>query len=339
VWEYAPWALKARPERAIFIFVRNAALQAQAERVLEFLAPFGGQVCQRFLEHLVETGSPEERFHTRLALMYLDTILALLPPDPAQSASALSAPGAEAGLLGRTRRKLKVLLEMSTRYDAVQLMARVADTPLYDEVVLLHSKLGEHKQALRILVSQLRDYKRAEQYCLAHKDSDDELFLWLFKVYLGRLEDDGGGSSGAGGRRKPSQALPQQALRLLETYPVELPPSKVLGLLPPSYPLEPLGNYLKRSLQCMLHLQRDSLVLRNLNRTENLQQKCRLAEIKSVAIPVTKDRICPICSRRINEEIFAYFPDGTLTHFKCAKENKLDAAGSGSGSGSGSAGK
>jgi hypothetical protein len=67
------------------------------------------------------------------------------------------------------RKKLLLLLRTSSRYDAASLLRHLARCPtLYEERVLLHSSLREHDKALSLLVHELSNHVKAEEYCLEH---------------------------------------------------------------------------------------------------------------------------------------------------------------------------
>ena len=63
---------------------------------MEFLSPFGSICVQIFLEfQLTECDNNDSELHTKLALMYVETIKAILP-----NAKINPVPGTENGLLG-----------------------------------------------------------------------------------------------------------------------------------------------------------------------------------------------------------------------------------------------
>lgn len=74
-------------------------------------------------------------------------------------------PGSEPGKLGLMRGKLVRLLVVSDRYDVRVLIAATATTTLFEERVVLHSKVGEHRAALRLIVYELSNTSEAEAYC------------------------------------------------------------------------------------------------------------------------------------------------------------------------------
>jgi hypothetical protein len=87
--------------------------------VLDYLRPFPATVMQAYLEFIIGKGENGESFHTKLGLIYVDTLLHLLPPELPQALEMLSK-GDGGGLLGSTRGKLRQFLATS-KYPAIRL--------------------------------------------------------------------------------------------------------------------------------------------------------------------------------------------------------------------------
>ena len=120
------------------------------------------------------------------------------------------------------RSKLKIMLQTSSSYRVEMLLAEIQRTNLHQECAVLYGKLGQHEQALKLLVNQLGDFAGAEEYCVQMSQSESstregrqEVFLTLLRVYLVR----GSGHS-------------QQAIDLLNSPQTDLDPSKVLQMVP-----------------------------------------------------------------------------------------------------------
>ena len=320
VWEFAGWVVEAMGDAAVAIFTAPRTPPLAPDKVLEFLRKYPSNVSQAYLEALIEKGQlMDERYHTLLASMYIDTIVALLPPGgvpPAEAPPAADPRGRPSraetgGLLGRTRRKLKLFLIHSALYNPTPLLARTRDTGLQEENVLLLGKLGQHQQALSILVEQMHDLSGAEEYCVRHHADDNDLFFWLFKVYAAAEPADGA-------------ALNDRALALLRRHAAYLPPAKVLPTLPPTFPLAELQDYLVRALQSNVSAARETMALRSIRRAESMNAKCRAAELKARRVVINKERMCAVCHKRISDQVFAFYPNGVVVHFKCAKDKHTD---------------
>ncbi|KAL6074326.1 transforming growth factor, beta receptor associated protein 1 [Balamuthia mandrillaris] len=316
VFAYSEWVLSRDKRKGSAIFTsaeRDTPLPP--DRVLEFLSPFGHELRQEYLEHLIwAENNTEELYHNKLALLYLGQVAdQVVFPVSAHEKPVLA--GTEPGVVGQVRTKLLRLLSDSSHYDVPTMLQRVKDTPLYEEAVIMHSKLAQYNSALMILVQYLRDYERAEAYCLRYHAVDENLFLSLLQIYLSSNQSSSSTS-------QHSNHIPDNALRLLNRYPMELPPTKVLPLLPPNLPLSQLSEYLRRAFQRTSHLHRDGLILKNLRKLENLNVSYQLVQWRQRSTYLDRETKCPVCKKRIGD-VFAYFPNGVMVHFKCAQDKHV----------------
>ena len=69
------------------------------------------------------------------------------------------------------RKKLIEFLKSSNYYKATELRSRLQVTSLFEELVIVYSKMKDHKCALHILVNQLSDHSKAEEYCVDNYSS------------------------------------------------------------------------------------------------------------------------------------------------------------------------
>jgi hypothetical protein len=183
VLKYAEWALKKNQELAAIIFTNRPVREQLGERlqsdfILNFLTSYP-VALKLYLEYLVFTKKLEsEKYHTQLALLYLDEVLQLR----ANTATPRDK-------LRTSRHQLNRLLEHSSQYRVSVLLSRVKDTDLYSECAILYGKMGEHKKALDLLVHRVKDYVAAEKYCQTNVMGKDRgfrqrLYLELLKTYL-----------------------------------------------------------------------------------------------------------------------------------------------------------
>jgi tetratricopeptide (TPR) repeat protein len=169
IWTFSVWILKAFPEQGLRIFTSTEREKPlPPAQVLVHLQQHSESLCDAYLEHLVDKEhNEEERYHTQLALRYLDTVLKNMPTD-LDGKRFQRRPGTEGGLLGKIRVKLLAFLKSSDHYHVPTVLARLSNSTLYDESVVLYSKLGRDDEALKILIYQLDDTQAAERYCFDH---------------------------------------------------------------------------------------------------------------------------------------------------------------------------
>lgn len=104
----------------------------------------------------------------------------------------------------QAREKLLTMLKESSFYSEAPVLAQVVNLPLYEEQILLFTKVILHKsnplcttsltcccqakqprRALEIIVGKFGDYSRAEYYCAQYNNEDDyDLTVSLFKGNL-----------------------------------------------------------------------------------------------------------------------------------------------------------
>jgi len=311
IFEFAPSVFSIDPEHALSIFTSGPPRgdDQWTDRVLEFLQQYGPAIRMSYLEHVIQKeGNTDEKYHTKLALLYLNVVLDLLPASPSVTLGKVSRPGAEPGLLGKVRGKLLDFLKRSDHYSVATLLHRVKDSALYDEMVVLYGRDGKHQAALTVLVEQMKDYQQAEEYCTANSHKDADLFLSLLQVYLAM------GGSGV---------LPAPALRLLSTHASELDPVKVLPLLPSNLPLDSLVEYLMKAIESAQQQRRSKMVERSLRMRANLMLAHVMALSRSTPISIDRETKCSVCGKRIGDKVFAVFPNGVLCHFKCMQSKHI----------------
>jgi len=223
-------------------------------------------------------------------------------------------PGQEPGKLGQIRLKLLKFLENSNFYNIATLLKKLSESNnnLFTERVILHKKLGQHENALKILVYKLKDNNAAEKYCAQFPDGSDDkkqAFLQLLKVYF--FPED-------------SKSAPSidDAIHLMELYAKHLDPMKVIEMLPQTITLSKLNTFLVKSIHNVLHTRRDSQVLKNINKINNLETKYSLVQVQSKNVRITTERMCPKCHKRIGDKIFAVYPSGEVVHFSCMQSSQ-----------------
>jgi Vam6/Vps39-like protein vacuolar protein sorting-associated protein 39 len=100
--------------------------------------------------------------------------------------------GDETGAAAALRRRLFEFLTTSVRYSAAKILdalsqGDVLEERLLEERAILHSRNGQHEQALSIFIHRLADLAAAEAYCArVHKAGGDDGAA----VYLSLLSRD-----------------------------------------------------------------------------------------------------------------------------------------------------
>jgi len=285
---------------------KKRPIEIPPKQVVEYLEQFGLQVVQMYLEFIIlECNNQDSEFHTKLAILYVDILL--LTSNELNHIS----PGSELGLTGLTRKKLLQHLESSHSYNEAIVLTKIVTSTLYEACIILYTRLKRHYKSLEILVDKLHDTKRAEEYCATFKQEDPELTLSLFKVYLNQPKAD-------------NEFISPFALNLLSSQAIDLNPEMVLPLLPKEIPVQLICDYLTKSIRQVHHNLRDGQITKNLLKSDRLNLKYQLSILTDKSVTITKDKMCPICNKYIGDKVFAYYPNGTIVHFKCFKDQTID---------------
>eukprot|EP00003_Mantamonas_plastica_P002488 TRINITY_DN1188_c0_g1_i1.p1 TRINITY_DN1188_c0_g1~~TRINITY_DN1188_c0_g1_i1.p1 ORF type:complete len:710 (+),score=252.67 TRINITY_DN1188_c0_g1_i1:685-2814(+) len=310
VFQYSGWLLEALPELGVKVFTDpDREVDLKPESVLKYLEDYGDKPVTAYLEYLVhEAHNTKEEYHTQLAMLYLDTVLVLITPN---TDGPRPKPGSEAGLLGQVRGKLIDFLSASKYYHIPTLLTNVRETELYEECALLYSKQKQHEEALKLIVFQLGDMEAAQEYCdINGAVAEQDLYIILMRVLLQ-------GDESVDPESERALYLKEQALVLLQTKTNEMEPAKVLDLLPDDLTLDTLSDYFVKALTNSMHSLRESQVLRNVAKMENLRLKEEKISLENKPIRITRKLTCPVCEKYIGDKVFAYFPNGVVVHYNC----------------------
>lgn len=137
---------------------------------------------------------------------------------------------------------------------------KVKSTALHIEKAILLSRAGKHSQALQVLVHEEKDLQAAEAFCSRAAQGQDSQFrqallLTLLKIYL-RSED-----------------LTSAAVDLLNNNPQVFAAKKVIQLLPDSWSVQLVSQFLVGSLRETFHQRGMARVQKALSQAELMRHK------------------------------------------------------------------
>ncbi|XP_034531559.1 transforming growth factor-beta receptor-associated protein 1 [Notolabrus celidotus] len=295
VWNFADWTLQNNQEIGVHIFSRrppDAPLETQD--TLSFLEkyPLALLLYLEFLIH--ELKSEEERHHSRLALAYVTQTL----QEEKETDSM------------ETRGKLQHLLWESKFLDVSVVHERIKSTTLHVEKAILLSRTGEHTQALQVLVHQERDLQAAQAFCCRAAQNRDSQFsqtllLTLLQIYLS------------------SDDLTNAAVDLLNDNPVAFTAEKVVPLLPESWSIQLLSQFLVGSLRATRHQRRMASLEKALSQVELMRHKVIWMQTTKTKIRLDKEQRCTVCQRDFAEPQFACSLQGEMMHTRCNDPSSL----------------
>lgn len=312
VVRFAPWVLKkARPQEAISMFIRpppqveplEAAvvmdlLEMHDRRKIEEAAADGGAVeVERetvsimFLRHLVkEEKEPKVKVHTKLASLLLQLYMQCV---------AVTSPHAQS-----IRADLVSFLKESKLYSAEDLIPHFKQTELYQEYALLLSRVGRHREALRIYISTLHSHEEALEYCEMVSTEHPDIFMELFNLYL----------------EHGSQEALQSAMKVLEKYHARMDATAALASLRDDVPMRSVVGFISAAIAHEGATHRNKQVLKQLLRRQHLDVMSRLALLQRKHCVISRETTCanPGCQRRFqSDSAIARLPDGKIMHYAC----------------------
>eukprot|EP00735_Rhodelphis_limneticus_P013547 TRINITY_DN734_c0_g1::TRINITY_DN734_c0_g1_i1::g.18406::m.18406 TRINITY_DN734_c0_g1::TRINITY_DN734_c0_g1_i1::g.18406 ORF type:complete len:985 (-),score=111.28,sp/Q96JC1/VPS39_HUMAN/29.94/1e-105,Vps39_2/PF10367.4/2.6e-29,CNH/PF00780.17/5.8e-27,CNH/PF00780.17/5.9e+03,Vps39_1/PF10366.4/2.1e-09,Vps39_1/PF10366.4/3.9e+02,Clathrin/PF00637.15/14,Clathrin/PF00637.15/9.2e-08,Clathrin/PF00637.15/7.5e+03,TPR_11/PF13414.1/0.033,TPR_11/PF13414.1/2.4e+03,TPR_11/PF13414.1/4.1e+02,TPR_19/PF14559.1/0.44,TPR_19/P len=291
----------------------------------DHLRTFAPGLCEAYLEHWVACGSKgwdNPDFHDELALSYLNTIL--------QQQHSQGQGHGNSELMETTRRKLLNFLESSEHYHPEKLLSRFPVDSLYEERAQLLARIGQHQQALGILIHWVGSFPKALEYCNRYYEKSavdsSDVYLALVKVLLHpdshpvapHLQDP---SNVAAAKNRPP--LFDEALCVLRDYHTRVDVVKALELLPDHIPLSEILPLLEAHLRSFSQVRRNNQVVRNMVKAHSLKVKEEELEARSVGVAVTASTLCQVCQKRIATSVFARYPNGVIVHFKCCTDREV----------------
>ncbi|XP_068616411.1 transforming growth factor-beta receptor-associated protein 1 homolog [Brachionichthys hirsutus] len=310
VWKYADWALQKDPPIGVHIFTKRPDIKAQSELNPDDVIVYLGKHSQAlllYLEHLVlEKKIQKEKFHTHLAVLYLERVLSLLSDSPTDEEQ-----------LARARERLRALLRESDLYRVQFLLGKMENCEqLLLERATLHGKLEEHDKALHILVHELKDFPSAEAFCTWASSCRDpayqqRLFHLLLGVYL-----DGNQTAAGGG----SADMKMAAVDLLNGHGEVFDAVRVLSVLPEGWSLQLLRPFLGRAVRASVHACRTAQITLGLSRSENLQLLHDRLKERKKPIFVSEKKGCHLCHNTFSDPNVVCLPGGVPVHTHCAAQ-------------------
>jgi len=303
------------------------------EELLVLLRRRRDTLRRRFLEHLVASqGVQDADRHTELARCLLEELLESTSSSSAGPSSSNNAnnvedevaraPQARATLAdcapdapggcAEPRRRFQSFLRTSQRYEVETILNDIRGLGLWEEEVILLSKLRDHRGALGVIVLNLRDFSRAETYCSQWHDPGEAqvAYMSLLEMYL-----------------NPPDASPplfKEAMRLLSTQNTFIDPVQVLDSLSADTPLELAVAPLQRILRERMHLRYESQMMRALHKAKYQATSTLLVQARSQQVCMTQERVCRNCHVRLSGradgqqvQFFAVYPNGCLVCYRC----------------------
>ncbi|CAG8633590.1 11081_t:CDS:10, partial [Racocetra persica] len=305
LWKYAKWVIQKDEIMGAKIFTQmdpKKPMIVEPSIVLSELRSAGKSGLKILLEYLVNLRkSQEESYHTELAILYIQEIMAELlkeerrlkfeeinnefmkgSEDPGLTYLTFLLNQHTDDSLSQARAKLIMFLQSSTKYNAEEILVKLEEVEILKaELAVIYGKLGHHEDALYILIRDLKDYRGAEIYCLSvgriigivrkntkkqveKKISEEKTLVSNRKcLFLMLLKVYLNIDKG-------TRELQEKIIHLLNTQAVYMDIMVVLELLPEYWSVHILNEFLIRSLRQTYHEYREGQILKGLCESEKV---------------------------------------------------------------------
>ncbi|TPX49226.1 hypothetical protein SeMB42_g02687 [Synchytrium endobioticum] len=355
IWKYAKALLKLDAPQGIRIFTTATdEARFKTDDVISYLQQHHPDSVSAYYEHLIyQKGVEDEERHTSLAMIYTDRVLDLstemkvAAQDSEFKAldarrtfqSFISSLADKTGdKLANARNKLMRFLNHSDKISLMPVKSKLEAVPtLYAEHAILLGKLGEHEAALRILVTDMRDFMGAEIYCSStiptsltvKRSSPIPLLVNTPNTSPTRDQDNKrlsrvsmlsttGPESDVARRTllfqlftmyvkdEKKDELADEILRLLGVYGGDFDAVQVLKWIPDHWSLNMLVPFISASSRRSIHVRREVTAMKALARGENLKVNNEYVDIhlETPAMrisPASPSSNCAKCRLPIND--------------------------------------
>lgn len=343
VLEFVRWPIDEDPNTGMEVFLADTdnAERLPRDQVLEFLSSIDSKLEMRYLEHIInELGEGDASFHQHLVDLYL---------------AELKKKDLEEGVRSDLKGKLEAFLLKSKAYNKAKTLPQLppSDAAFFEARAIVHSALGQHKQALSIYVFQIKDYEKAENYCnksYIEQQADHQACLLdgttthekpyrpfepedssvkpnIFAILLGLYLRPPPGEE----KRWP------QALELLSKHGARLPASSTLDLMPADLAVRELQDYFRGRMRNATSILREEQIVRSLEgvRRANTERLLSLgpdgnpsekASGKNRRVRIGEDDHCKVCHKRFGASAVRVYPDNQVIHYGCIGRSTAHAS-------------
>mmetsp|Transcript_1359 Transcript_1359/g.3648 ORF Transcript_1359/g.3648 Transcript_1359/m.3648 type:complete len:679 (-) Transcript_1359:38-2074(-) len=149
----------------------------------------------------------------------------------------------------------------------------------------------------------------------------------LFLLLQALVDAHHAAQKGMGAYKRSADDYRSSSVHLLTTYAGhrDLPPGEVLKLLPSTWTLANLAEYLSKAGRFAVHERRVSMLEENLSSMAYLKTFTALAQERMRKVSITGDRCCPVCNSRFVgkdavSKAFAAYPNETCVHVHCQQD-------------------
>jgi len=346
IQDYARFLLVVNLNEGLRIFIDNPNLskimnEDEVYNYLERQDQYRHGVKQQYLEYLVDKPDTEERFFTFLGLHYIKKV------EEAKKLEDSSERKDDSEVLSRKYRDtLRMFLKTYSTYSVQTLLAEIKKLNLFDEEIAIYWKQGAHSKVIEMLVQSGKDkceFSEAENYCLQQSEPLlDELFEKVLELYISKRNsylikaNDISSQKGAVTSTAKNEVESLKVyMRRYEEYCKEfvtryaanekMNAVRIIKLIPAEWNVKEelddiLFSYLVLTLNDRINKNMNTDVARRISEAEKLELEEKRAQLKKSYVMLTGNSKCNVCNDFLSMKTFYVYPNGEVTHMKCAKD-------------------
>eukprot|EP01080_Neovahlkampfia_damariscottae_P001204 gene1204-11294_t len=326
IFEHSKWIIFQNPKEGLNIFIREENdVDFEFSEILNFIEEItkdSNNIFESiklkisFLEKVVKHSNNSD-VHNNLILFYSQ----FLKIESKDQDSQKNEENEKLKIL--YKKKLKNFLIESKYYNPGKLLSTfLGKEGMWEERAILLSRVNSHKQALEIYVYRLKKLNLAEKYCEDHFNENDEESKDVFLILLDLILNQSTTTLNQSNQLNNDWSF-ENAIRILEKYFDKINSIKVLELLPNDISIKNLNQYYSLVFRKQNEKKRELQILKNLSKIENLQIKQDLVHETSRYVLIKQNRICQICHKNIGTRVFLWYPNGTIIHKMCSKDETI----------------
>ncbi|KTW25624.1 hypothetical protein T552_03484 [Pneumocystis carinii B80] len=294
IFSYIKWPLEVDLDFAMEVFLNdNQQTCLSKEKVYNFLLSLDENLATRYLEYLINNlNDLTSEFHDLLIMHYFKNI-----EEHQESDYILE--------------KLLKLLINSKVYNSKYILEHLPkNNKLLEHKAIILNNLGQHKSALKIYLFEIKDFKKATDYCtkvysMNNTESGDEIFLILLNLLL-----------------KPPDGHEIQlsnALNLLSLYRSYIKIETVASCLPLNIKISDIKLYLETSIQNRTTDIINGKILSSLHIANLMKYQNKLIDACNKKYTITSEKTCRNCHKRLGQSVLAIFPNDSIVHYGCQR--------------------
>ncbi|KAG5439359.1 hypothetical protein PCK2_000808, partial [Pneumocystis canis] len=282
ILSFIKWPLEIDPNYAMEVFLNdNQQISSSKQEVYNFLLSFNEDLAVQYLEYLInclDDATPE--FHNSLIMHYLKII-------KEKNSSYIS-------------ENLLKLLISSEKYNFQYIFEHLPKNDKFlEHKAIILSKLGQHKYALEIYIFEIKDFKKATEYCervssMENSKLGNKIYLILLDVLLNSQNDQ--------------NVQLSYILNLLSQYRSQINIETIMSNLPLNMKISDLKLYLEGTIQDRITEITRGKITSSLQIANLMQYQNKLIDICSKKYIITPEKTCQNCHKRLGQSVLAIFP-------------------------------